>query len=171
MEENKKLPAELEARVGRAVENFMQGYGCCQSVVAAFADLYGRHGKTRRCRLRRWSRANAYDVRCCVGHRRFGRTRLRSDRRQRPRRQVGMLQGSTGIARQIKSPEWFIDLCRDTRHQRQRKSRFKLCRFCANGRVLQEAPLCSKGRVCCQDICRISDDKVGSFYIYNMCRI
>ena len=23
------------------VENFMQGYGCCQSVVAAFADLYG----------------------------------------------------------------------------------------------------------------------------------
>ena len=25
----------------RAVDNFMQGYGCCQSVVAAFADLYG----------------------------------------------------------------------------------------------------------------------------------
>ena len=24
----------------RAVDNFMQGYGCCQSVVAAFADLY-----------------------------------------------------------------------------------------------------------------------------------
>lgn len=35
------LPAELEARVRRAVDNFMQGYGCCQSVVAAFADLYG----------------------------------------------------------------------------------------------------------------------------------
>ena len=32
---------ELEGRVGRAVENFMAGYGCCQSVVAAFADLYG----------------------------------------------------------------------------------------------------------------------------------
>ena len=31
----------LEARVHRAVDNFMQGYGCCQSVVAAFADLYG----------------------------------------------------------------------------------------------------------------------------------
>jgi C_GCAxxG_C_C family probable redox protein len=27
--------------VERAVENFMAGYGCCQSVVAAFADLYG----------------------------------------------------------------------------------------------------------------------------------
>ena len=33
--------SELEARVQRAVDNFMAGYGCCQSVVAAFADLYG----------------------------------------------------------------------------------------------------------------------------------
>ena len=33
------LTPELEARVQRAVDNFMQGY-CCQSVVAAFADLY-----------------------------------------------------------------------------------------------------------------------------------
>mgnify|MGYP002525494886 CR=1 FL=1 len=32
---------QLEERVARAVENFMAGYGCCQSVVAAFADLYG----------------------------------------------------------------------------------------------------------------------------------
>lgn len=31
----------MDERVIRAVENFMQGYGCCQSVVAAFADLYG----------------------------------------------------------------------------------------------------------------------------------
>ena len=31
---------ELEERVSRAVDNFMQGYGCCQSVVAAFSDLY-----------------------------------------------------------------------------------------------------------------------------------
>lgn len=35
------LTPELEARVQRAVDNFMQGYGCCQSVVAAFADMYG----------------------------------------------------------------------------------------------------------------------------------
>lgn len=34
------LTPELEARVQRAVDNFMQGYGCCQSVVAAFTDLY-----------------------------------------------------------------------------------------------------------------------------------
>lgn len=34
------LTPELEARVQRAVDNFMQGYGCCQSVVAAFAYLY-----------------------------------------------------------------------------------------------------------------------------------
>ena len=32
---------ELDKRMEQAVENFMQGYGCCQSVVAAFADLYG----------------------------------------------------------------------------------------------------------------------------------
>lgn len=32
---------QLDERVARAVENFMAGYGCCQSIVAAFADLYG----------------------------------------------------------------------------------------------------------------------------------
>ena len=32
---------QLDERVARAVENFMAGHGCCQSVVAAFADLYG----------------------------------------------------------------------------------------------------------------------------------
>lgn len=31
----------MENRIQRAVELFMQGYGCCQSVVCAFADLYG----------------------------------------------------------------------------------------------------------------------------------
>ena len=31
---------ELDARVARAVDNFMAGYGCAHSVVAAFADLY-----------------------------------------------------------------------------------------------------------------------------------
>jgi len=35
------LMTEIEERVARAVDNFMAGYGCCQSVVAAFADLYG----------------------------------------------------------------------------------------------------------------------------------
>ena len=32
---------ELDERVNRAVVFFMAGYGCCQSVVAAFSDLYG----------------------------------------------------------------------------------------------------------------------------------
>ena len=41
MNEQKNLTPELEKRVQQAVDNFMQGYGCCQSVVAAFADLYG----------------------------------------------------------------------------------------------------------------------------------
>ena len=35
------MTPELQRRVDQAVDNFMQGYGCCQSVVAAFADLYG----------------------------------------------------------------------------------------------------------------------------------
>lgn len=35
------MKQELEDRVQRAVELFMSGYGCCQSVTAAFADLYG----------------------------------------------------------------------------------------------------------------------------------
>jgi len=39
--EKKMTEQELDQRVERAVENFMAGYGCCQSVVAAFADLYG----------------------------------------------------------------------------------------------------------------------------------
>ena len=34
-------PQDLDKRVARAVDNFMAGYGCCQSVVAAFSDLYG----------------------------------------------------------------------------------------------------------------------------------
>jgi C_GCAxxG_C_C family probable redox protein len=37
---------ELELRVNRAVDYFMAGYGCCQSVVAAFSDLYGIDEKT-----------------------------------------------------------------------------------------------------------------------------
>ena len=37
---------ELDERVNRAVDYFMAGYGCCQSVVAAFSDLYGIDEKT-----------------------------------------------------------------------------------------------------------------------------
>ena len=33
------MKQELENRIQQAVDNFMQGYGCSQSVVAAFADL------------------------------------------------------------------------------------------------------------------------------------
>ena len=35
------MKPELEERVQCAVDLFMSGYGCCQSVVAAFADIYG----------------------------------------------------------------------------------------------------------------------------------
>jgi hypothetical protein len=32
------LNKELDERVNWAVDYFMQGYGCCQSVLAAFAE-------------------------------------------------------------------------------------------------------------------------------------
>ncbi len=35
------MTPELEERIQKSVECFMQGFGCCQSVVSAFADLYG----------------------------------------------------------------------------------------------------------------------------------
>lgn len=35
------METDKKDRIQRAVELFMQGYGCCQSVVCAFADLYG----------------------------------------------------------------------------------------------------------------------------------
>ena len=35
------MSQDLEDRIQRSVELFMSGYGCSQSVVAAFADLYG----------------------------------------------------------------------------------------------------------------------------------
>lgn len=31
----------MEERIDKAVELFMSGYGCCQSVVGAFADMFG----------------------------------------------------------------------------------------------------------------------------------
>jgi C_GCAxxG_C_C family probable redox protein len=35
------MSTKYDDRVHRAVDLFMKGYGCCQSVVAAFSDLYG----------------------------------------------------------------------------------------------------------------------------------
>lgn len=35
------MVSALEDRVRKAVDLFMEGYGCAQSVTAAFADLYG----------------------------------------------------------------------------------------------------------------------------------
>lgn len=40
------MSPELENRIQQSVELFMQGYGCSQSVVAAFADLYGVDDQT-----------------------------------------------------------------------------------------------------------------------------
>ncbi|GAY27783.1 C-GCAxxG-C-C family protein, partial [Prevotella sp. MGM1] len=35
------MPIDKEQRIRRAEELFMQGFNCSQSVVAAFADIYG----------------------------------------------------------------------------------------------------------------------------------
>ncbi len=35
------MPEKYEARIRRAVDYFKSGYNCSQSVVAAFADIYG----------------------------------------------------------------------------------------------------------------------------------
>lgn len=35
------MTQDLQQRIDSAVDHFMSGYGCCQSVVAAFADIYG----------------------------------------------------------------------------------------------------------------------------------
>lgn len=35
-----ELAPELEVRIRKSVDYFLEGYGCCQSVIAAFADLY-----------------------------------------------------------------------------------------------------------------------------------
>ena len=35
-----ELAPELEARIRKSVDYFLEGYGCCQSVIAAFADFY-----------------------------------------------------------------------------------------------------------------------------------
>lgn len=40
------MTEQLENRIQTAVDLFMKGYGCCQSVVAAFADLYGMDRET-----------------------------------------------------------------------------------------------------------------------------
>lgn len=42
----KELSPELEARVRKSVDYFMEGFGCCQSVIAAFADIYDMDEKT-----------------------------------------------------------------------------------------------------------------------------
>ncbi len=39
----------MEDRIQKAVELFKSGYNCSQSVVAAFADMYGFTHRNRRC--------------------------------------------------------------------------------------------------------------------------
>ena len=40
------MTQDSEDRIRKSVDLFMQGYGCCQSVLAAFADIYGLDDNT-----------------------------------------------------------------------------------------------------------------------------
>ena len=85
---------ELEERVQRAVDNFMAGYGCCQSVVAAFADLYGLDDTlAKKVAAGFGGGVGRLRMMCggCFRHRHVSWPRLRTDGRQRPRREVGVL--------------------------------------------------------------------------------
>ena len=96
MNEQKILTSELEARVHQAVENFMQGYGCCQSVVAAFADLYGLDDEM----AKRIGAGFGGGV---------GRMRMMCGAVSGI-----MLQGGAGFVSQIEGAEWQYHLCRDS---------------------------------------------------------
>ena len=115
------LPPNLQARVDRAVDNFMQGYGCCQSVVAAFADLYGLDDTMAK--------------RIGAG---FGGG-------------VGRMRMMCGAG-----SKRFPHLCRDPRLEGQRQGPVELRGFCSHSRILQDAPLCRKGRERSTHLCGIS---------------
>lgn len=115
---NKK---ELDTRVQRAVDNFMEGYGCCQSVVAAFADLYGVSDELAKRigagfgggvgRMRMMCGAVSGIV-TLVG---LDCGQTEGDDREG---QVGLLQSSAGVARQVERAEWLPHLCRDSWFER-----------------------------------------------------
>ena len=138
---------ELEARVARAVDNFMAGYGCCQSVVAAFADLYGMDD------------VMAKKIAAGFGGG-VGRLRMMwSDRRQRPRGQIGLLQGSTGITGPVGGRERQSHLCRDIRSAGARARPLQLRGFPSHGRILQAASLCRQGGKCRPHLRQLSEEK------------
>ena len=101
MNEQITLSPELEARVHQAVENFMQGYGCCQSVVAAFADLYGLDDEM----AKRIGAGFGGGV---------GRMRMMCGAVSGIVVLVGLLQGGAGFASQIEGAERQHHLCRDS---------------------------------------------------------
>ena len=78
------MSREMNLRVQRAVDNFMQGYGCCQSVVARLCEPLW-HGRCDRPESVAagfgGGRALENDVRSCVRAGHIGRTGLWADRR------------------------------------------------------------------------------------------
>ena len=170
MNEQKILTPELEARVHQAVDNFMQGYGCCQSVVAAFADLYGLDDEM----AKRIGAGFGGGV---------GRMRMMCGAVSGIVVLVGLDCGQTeGDDREGKSACYKVvqDLlakskeqngsiiCGNSRLEGARESAVQLCGFSKNGRILQVSPLRSQSRECCKNLRRISDGEKIRIYSYEI---
>ena len=165
MNEQKILTPELEARVHQAVDNFMQGYGCCQSVVAAFADLYGLDDEM----AKRIGAGFGGGV---------GRMRMMCGAVSGIVVLVGLDCGQTegddregksaGFVSQIEGAERQYHLCRNPRLEGPRESAVQLCGFGKNGRILQVSPLRSQSRECCKNLRRISDGEGIKIYSYEI---
>lgn len=78
---------ETKDRIEKAVELFKSGYNCSQSVVGAFADMYG-FTEEQAFRMSAsfwwWHRSYEADMRCCMRHVPIGRIGKRSCGRQGP---------------------------------------------------------------------------------------
>ena len=75
----------MKDRVEKAVELFKSGYNCSQSVVAAFADMYGftqEQALRMSALVRRRHRTDAADAACRLRHVPAGGTGERCRRRQ-----------------------------------------------------------------------------------------
>ncbi len=134
--DNRKMTAqEIDERVERAVENFMAGYGCCQSVVAAFSDLYGL------------DETMAKRIAAGFGGG-VGRMRMMCGAVSGIVMLVGLDCGQTeGSDREGKSACYKV--VQELLAQSQAENGSLIC--------AQDAPLCCQGGKCCPHLCKLSE--------------
>ena len=157
-----------EQRIRRAEELFMQGFNCSQSVVAAFADIYG-YTEEQALRMSAGFGAGIGRLRMSCGA--FNALALLAgldcgsvtpgDREgksynykvvQQLADRFRQAHGSL-ICGEIETGEREPHLCGDFRDQRQRKSPFILYSLASHCRILQDTPLRESNYICCPYIC------------------